>query len=209
MRGGARTGTGVELTLRARIRAGDSAAFARLFDDCSSSVYRHAVRMTGDWAAAEDIVSLTFLEAWRIRGSVRLDGGDLLPWLLGIATNVMRNTARAARRHQGALARLPLRDTVPDFADELAARLADADELAAARRALDKLPRGEKEVFALCVWAGLDAAAAAEALGVAVGTVRSRLFRARERLRKLTDAELRAGRRTQNAARHQAQEAKR
>jgi RNA polymerase sigma-70 factor (ECF subfamily) len=165
--------------------------------------------MTGDWAAAEDIVSLTFLEAWRIRGSVRLDGGDLLPWLLGIATNVMRNTARAARRHQGALARLPLRDTVPDFADELAARLADADELAAARRALDKLPRGEKEVFALCVWAGLDAAAAAEALGVAVGTVRSRLFRARERLRKLTDAELRAGRRTQNAARHQAQEAKR
>ncbi|MFD3452465.1 RNA polymerase sigma factor [Streptomyces sp. NPDC058691] len=184
----------MELSLRARVRAGDPAAFGRLFDDHAGVVYRHAVRVLGNWATAEDIVSLTFLEAWRTRERVRVDGGSLQPWLLGIATNVMRNTARAARRHQGALARLPLRDAVPDFADELADRLADAEQLGAARRALEQLRRPEREVFALCVWAGLDSAAAAEALDVTVGTVRSRLSRARARLRKLTECELARGR---------------
>ncbi|MEU6340082.1 RNA polymerase sigma factor [Streptomyces sp. NPDC046977] len=184
----------MELSLRARVRAGDPAAFAQLFDDHAGVVHRHAVRVLGNWATAEDIVSLTFLEAWRTRERVRVDGDSLQPWLLGIATNVMRNTARAARRHQGALARLPLRDAVPDFADELADRLADAEQLGAARRALEQLRRPEREVFALCVWAGLDSVAAAEALGIKVGTVRSRLFRARERLRKLTEDELARGR---------------
>ncbi|MFC9283680.1 RNA polymerase sigma factor [Streptomyces collinus] len=57
------------------------------------------------WATAEDVVSLTFLEAWRLRGTVRPDGDDLSPWLLGIATNVLRNTTRAARRYQATLSR--------------------------------------------------------------------------------------------------------
>ncbi|MEU2631255.1 sigma-70 region 4 domain-containing protein, partial [Kitasatospora sp. NPDC007106] len=67
--------------------------------------------------------------------------------------------------------------------------------LAATRRALAGLRRGEREVFALCVWSGLDYAAAAEALGVPVGTVRSRLSRARTRLRGLAEEELAAVRR--------------
>jgi RNA polymerase sigma factor (sigma-70 family) len=121
-----------------------------------------------------------------------LPGDDSLrPWLLGIATNVTRNTARAARRHQAALSRIPPPDPVPDFADEVTRRLADTEELAAAQRALSTMRRGEREVFTLCVWEGLDAATAAEALGVAVGTVRARLSRARKRLRKLTELELR------------------
>ncbi|MGW1927202.1 RNA polymerase sigma factor, partial [Streptomyces massasporeus] len=70
----------------------------------------------------------------------------------------------------------------------------------AARAALGKLRRREREVFTLVVWAGLDYAAAGEALGVPVGTVRSRLSRARERLRKLADAELRTARREERAA---------
>ncbi|GAA1596803.1 hypothetical protein GCM10009678_93350 [Actinomadura kijaniata] len=85
--------------------------------------------------------------------------------------------------------RMPGRDMVPDFSDELVGRLADAEELAAARVALGRLRKAEREVFTLCVWAGLNYAEAAEALGVPEGTVRSRLSRARTRLRKLTAAE--------------------
>ncbi|MEV7900947.1 RNA polymerase sigma factor [Streptomyces anulatus] len=177
--------------MHARIRAGDPDAFRELFRDHAQLVFRHAVRTTGDWSAAEDVVSLTFLEAWRLRGKLRDEGESPRPWLMGIAVNVLRNTGRAARRHQRALARVPLRDVLPDFADELVGRITDSGELAATKRALGQLRRAEREVFALCVWSGLGYAEAAEALGVPVGTVRSRLSRARARLRKLTDSELR------------------
>ncbi|MER5768943.1 RNA polymerase sigma factor [Streptomyces sp. NPDC001985] len=176
--------------MHARLREGDPAAFRELFVAHSALVHRHAVRTTGDWAVAEDVVSLTFLEAWRLRGKLRDEGDSPRPWLMGIAVNVLRNTSRAARRHHAALARMPVRDTVPDFADELVGRLSDAAQLAAAQRALRRLRRGDREVFTLCVWAGLGYAEAAEALGVPVGTVRSRLFRARARLRKLAAEEL-------------------
>jgi len=70
-------------------------------------------------------------------------------------------------------------------ADELAGRLDDAAQLHLVAEALGALRRSEREVMALCVWSGLDYTAAAGALGVPVGTVRSRLSRARRRLRKL------------------------
>ncbi|MER6434662.1 RNA polymerase sigma factor [Streptomyces sp900105245] len=151
---------------------------------------RHAVRWTGDWAAAEDVVSLTFLEAWRLRKKLRPGGESIRPWVLGIATNVLRNTTRTARRHQKGLAQLPLHETVPDFAEELVGRLAATEQLAAAKAALERLRPAEREVFALCVWSGLEHAAVAEALGVPVGTVRSGLSRARSCLRQLTEQEL-------------------
>lgn len=179
-------------TLRARIRAGDPHAFGELFDEHARGVYNHAFRLTGDWSVAEDVVSLTFLEAWRLRARLAPEGGSPLPWLLGIATNVARNTARAARRHRAALRRLPTDDSAPDFADELAGRLDDARRLAAVRLVLDRLRRAEREVFVLCVWAGLDSATVARVLRVPVGTVRSRLSRARSRLRALAEDELAA-----------------
>jgi len=180
--------------LRKRIRAGDHDAFGELFDAYARSVYNHAFRLTGDWAQAEDIVSLTFLDAWRLRGKVDEEGGSLRPWLLGIATNVTRNTRRAARRHAAAVSRLPRDEVERDFADEVAARLDDKAELALVRTALATLRRAEREVLALCVWSGLDYRAAAEALGVPVGTVRSRLSRARAKLAKhLKSAELPLG----------------
>jgi RNA polymerase sigma-70 factor (ECF subfamily) len=178
---------GVEQTRRGRLRAGDPAAFGELFDEHAPAIHRHAARMTGDWAVAEDVVSLTFLEAWRLRGRLALDDADVHPWLFGIATNVLRNTARAARRHRAAMYRLPPRDPVPDFADELVGRLEDGERIAAARAALDRLSRNDQEIIMLCVWAGLDYAATAGALGITVGTVRSRLSRARTRLRELTE----------------------
>ena len=187
----------VEPSLRSRVRASDPDAFAALFDDHAQAVYRYAAGLTGNWSAAEEIVSLTFLEAWRLRQTVKPDGGSLRPWLLGIAVNVTRNQARAARRHQSAMSRLPRpRPGLPDFADEVTARLDDRDRLAAVRAAARGLPPRERDVL-ICVWSGLDSAEAAQALGVPAGTVRTRLARARRRLRELLDD---AGRQTSNSS---------
>jgi RNA polymerase sigma factor (sigma-70 family) len=174
--------------MRARVRAGDPEAFRQLFDEHVRSLYNHAFRLIGDWSTAEDVVSLTFLEAWRLREGVDAEGGSLRPWLFGIATNVASNQRRAARRHAGALARLPRPEEVPDFAEEVATRIEDRERLAGVRTALAALRRHEREALVLCVWSGLDYAEAAQALGVPVGTVRSRLSRARKKLNKLLDA---------------------
>ncbi|MEE1807699.1 RNA polymerase sigma factor [Streptomyces sp. BE133] len=180
--------------MRNRFRRGDRDALGELYDEHAQVLYRYALRVTGDWAEAEDVASATFLEAWRSREKLRPDGDSLRPWLLGIATNIMRRNARARRRREIALARVPERGSIPDFTDDLVTHLADAEQLRAAHTALARLRRRDREVFTLVVWAGLNYAAAAEALGVPIGTVRSRLSRARARLRELTDAEARATR---------------
>ncbi|MFI8829042.1 RNA polymerase sigma factor [Streptomyces sp. NPDC053431] len=180
----------MEMNARARIRAGDPDTFGSLFDDYAAAVYNHAFRLTGDWSAAEDVLSLTFLEAWRLRAAVELDGGSLRPWLLGIATNTARNIRRAARRHEAAVTRLPREEVFPDFAEDLVDRIDDAGQIAVLQAALSRLRRAEREVVALCIWSGLEYAAAAQALGIPVGTVRSRLSRARKKLRKFAGVEV-------------------
>ncbi|MFF4724996.1 RNA polymerase sigma factor [Streptomyces mirabilis] len=71
-----RTGLVVELSLRDRIRAGDPEAFAELFGAHARAVYGHAARLSADRGTAEDVVSLTFLEAWRLREKLRPDTKD-------------------------------------------------------------------------------------------------------------------------------------
>ena len=176
--------------LRARARAGDADAFGAVFDACAKSVYNHAFRLTGDWSAAEEVMAMTFFEAWRSRGRIAPDGGSLKPWLLGIATNLARGQRRAARRHRTALGRLAVADELPDFADDVSGRLDDAARIKAVHRALASLASPELEVLALCAWSGLGYAEAAEALNIPVGTVRSRLSRARAKLARLTESEL-------------------
>jgi RNA polymerase sigma-70 factor (ECF subfamily) len=183
---------GMEHSFRARIRAGDAEAFGNLFDDNVHAIYRYASRLSGEASTAEDVVAQTFLEAWRLRETVLVEGGSLQPWLYGIATNVLRNARRTVRRHRAALARLPRPEPTPDIADEPARRAGEQEELAAARTALGALRPPEREVVALCIWSGLSYVEAAEALGVPVGTVRSRLSRARTRLQELAREELRA-----------------
>jgi RNA polymerase sigma-70 factor (ECF subfamily) len=176
---------------RLRLRAGDADAFGELFDSCAKAVYNHAFRLIGDWSAAEDVMAQTFLEAWRSRERIASEGGSLRPWLLGIATNLARGYRRASRRQAAALLRLgPLPDT-PDFSDDVTGRLDDANRIAVLHRSLSRLHPDEYEVLALCGGSGLSYAEAAEALGVPVGTVRSRLSRARTRLLKATERELR------------------
>ena len=169
-----------------RVRAGESPAFGELFERHARAVYNCCFRATGDWSLAEDSTSVVFLEAWRRRRDVVLaEGETLLPWLLGVARNVLRNRGRSFRRHRAALDRLPPPPAEPDFADDLAGRLDDEREIRAVLAVVDRLPRGDRDVLELCVWSGLSYEQAAVALGVPVGTVRSRLSRARTRLRKL------------------------
>jgi RNA polymerase sigma factor (sigma-70 family) len=175
----------MEPNLRARVRDGDPDAFGELFDGHTRAVYSLAFRLTGSRQEAEDVVSLTFLEAWRLRAKVEPDGESLHPWLMGITVNVVRNFTRAARRHRAAMARVPETRAVPDFADEVVTRMDDAARLAAVRAAFGRLRPDEQDVVALCVWSDLDYAGAAAALGIPVGTVRSRLSRARRKLREM------------------------
>jgi RNA polymerase sigma factor (sigma-70 family) len=178
-------------SLRSRVRDGDG----ELFGAFAPQVYNHAFRLTGDRTAAEDVLSLTFLEAWRNREQISPEGGSLRPWLLGVATNVVRGHYRARRRHRETLARLGLELDVADFAEDVSGRVDDAARIAALHRSLARVRGPERDVLALCVWAGLSYAEAAGALGIPVGTVRSRLARARGKLAALAEEELRAGRR--------------
>ncbi len=98
--------------LWARSRAGDADAFGLLFERHAKAIYNYCFRRTGDWALAEDLLSVVFLEAWRRRRK-ELEPGKVLPWLYGIATNVVRNQRRSQRRFAGALRRF--RDRNPSW----------------------------------------------------------------------------------------------
>jgi RNA polymerase sigma factor (sigma-70 family) len=172
-----------------RIAEGDTGAFGDLYERHARAVYNFCFRKTANWAQAEDLVSEVFLVAWRRRGDVQLStaSGGSLPWLLGVAVNVLRNHARSGRRADNALRRLCGSPT-EDFSDELLARLGDEEQMRSVLRVVERLQPQEQDVLALCAWAGLTYEEGAVALGVPVGTVRSRLSRAREHLRELVDA---------------------
>ncbi|WP_167736070.1 RNA polymerase sigma factor [Nocardioides sp. 503] len=172
---------------RALLRAGDHDAFGRLFADHADEVFSLALRLTGLRAVAEDVTSEVYLVAWRRRHTVELSDLPLRSWLLAIAARQAMNATRGIRRRRSFLHSGRARPgVVADFADETAGRLDDARLLERTRAAMAALTRPELEVVTLCVWSELTYAEAAEALGVPVGTVRSRLNRARRRLRTLT-----------------------
>jgi RNA polymerase sigma factor (sigma-70 family) len=167
-----------------RAAAGEAAAFGVLFERHARTVYNYCFRRTANFAEAEDLTSVVFLEAWRRREAVVLANESALPWLLGVATNVVRNRRRSQWRHRAALARIP-RENAPDLAEEANGRVDDERRMWAVLRAVARLPRREQDVLALCAWAELSYEEAAAALGIPVGTVRSRLSRARARIREL------------------------
>jgi RNA polymerase sigma factor (sigma-70 family) len=167
--------------------AGDHDAFGALFDRHAKPVYNFLLRRTTDWSLAEDLTAAVFLQAWRRRDQVVLDGDSALPWLLGVARLMLRNAARSRSRYQAALGRAGANAVIAgsgpsDPADVVVGRLDSERQLAELRAAIAGLPTRHREVIELCVYAGLDQQAAAIALGVSVGTVKSRLHRARQRL---------------------------
>jgi RNA polymerase sigma factor (sigma-70 family) len=159
--------------------------FGALFERHADEIYNFCFRRTADWALAEDLTSVVFLEAWRKRSRVDLVNDPPLPWLYGVATNVLRNHSRSLRRFRAALRRLPRPEHGPDIAEEATDRLADEQRMRAILGLVGRLPRSEREVLELCVWAELSYEQAASALELPVGTVRSRLSRARSRLTEL------------------------
>jgi RNA polymerase sigma factor (sigma-70 family) len=165
----------------------DPGALAALFDLYGDRVHNHCFRHLADWADAEDATSSVFLEVWRHRHRVQLHDGSALPWLYGVATNVCRNAGRSRRRRLRAVARLPEPPPEADHADGVADRLGSEAQMRAVLAQVEALPERERVVLGLVAWSGLSYDQAAAALDVPVGTVRSRLSRARARLSHLTE----------------------
>jgi RNA polymerase sigma factor (sigma-70 family) len=166
-----------------RAAAGEAEAFGEIYERHANAIYNFCFRRTADWALAEDLTATVFLEAWKKRGRVVFDDEDAVrPWLFGVANNVIRNDARRHRRFARALVGLAAPRLAPDSSD----RAADAAHMREILAAVRELPRHEQDVLALCVFADLSYADVAIALGVPVGTVRSRLARARNRLGELS-----------------------
>lgn len=160
-----------------RARAGDKRAFTRLVDRHEDRLFRRAVRVLSAREDAKDAVAIAFFELWRHRATVRLVDGSPLPWLLTAVVHAARNLERSARRYRVALSGMrPESVPTPTASDE-------SGVLAALRR----LNQREQEVVVLVVLEGYSEAETAEALGLPAGTVKSRLARAKARLR--TDME--------------------
>jgi RNA polymerase sigma-70 factor (ECF subfamily) len=171
--------------LWANARSGDAEAFGEIYARHARAVHGYCLWRTSDPQAAEDAAATVFLEAWRRRERLHLQTESAAALLFGIANNVVRGHWRTSRRRGEALARL--RTTVStEGAGPESAVIARIDAFRHVREAADairSLPQRQREVLALIADADLSYEEAATALGVPIGTVRSRLARARRRLR--------------------------
>lgn len=173
-----------------RLVVGDPSALGLLYDRHCAAVYNFAFRRTASWSAAEDILQATFITVWRkaTRHSLPLlDHSSALPWLLGVASREGQTSTRTRLREERRDARAQLVSVVSDHADEVVARVDDERQMSVVRRAMQRIPRHERVVIELVHWSGLSIAEAGEVLGVANGTIKSRLSRGRARLSTLLD----------------------
>jgi RNA polymerase sigma-70 factor, ECF subfamily len=175
-----------EQRLVARLRAGELSALGEAYDAHHAHVRAFARRLVGDDDAAEDLLQDTFLTLPRAIGRFRSDS-SLRTFLLGIAVRHASHYVRASARRRAAtaLAAREPRDGVypPDDAAERA-------QLASALlRALDRLPLDQRVAVVLCEVEGHTSAEAADIVGVPEGTVRTRLFYAKKKLREALSQE--------------------
>lgn len=160
----------------------DPQAFAALYDKYARAVHRYAATRAGE-SVAEDVMSQTFLIAYEGLDSFDHRWEDARPWLFGIATNLLRRHHRTEARRLKAFAEAAGRGSYDDGTDRVAERLdaaAATSNLAAAMRTLSP---PDRECLLLYAWADLTYEGIALATGVPVGTVRSRLNRARRIVR--------------------------
>lgn len=158
-----------------RVRREEVGAFGELYERHIRRVHAYCLGRTAATLLADEVASTTFLEAWRRRRRLRLSTASAAPPLLGVATEVLRDNWRPRRRHSRPLARINAVDLPPWDEDELVARV---DAISAVREAgaeIRTLPPREREVLALLVWGRLSYPETAAALGIPVGTVRSRV----------------------------------
>jgi RNA polymerase sigma-70 factor (ECF subfamily) len=158
----------------------EPAAFGLIFDRHYQSVLRYARRRAGI-DEGEEIAARTFLLAFELRERFAPQATTALPWLLGIATNLLRHRARSERVHLASLARVPAPlDEELDLETSLDAERARG-EIA---EALVALRAEARDALLLNVLGGLGYAEVAAALQIPIGTVRSTISRAKAQLRE-------------------------
>jgi RNA polymerase sigma factor (sigma-70 family) len=162
----------------------DPERFALLFDRHAPAIHRYLIRRVGD-QAADDLLAETFLAAFGKRRRYDLGFPDARPWLYGFATNLIaQHQRREARRYQALRAVAGPATVLSDDSDTTLTALTAQAMRPALVAALAVLPRGDRDVLLLIAWEQLSYEETARALAIPVGTVRSRLHRARTRLRE-------------------------
>lgn len=174
-------GLSKESTLVQRAAAGDASAWEALVLEYQQAVFRLAWLLLGDADEAEDAAQETFLRAWR--ALARFDPArPLRPWLLSIAANLARNRRRSAGRYVSALMRAFRETPRSSLLEETSTQHADA---AALWQAVQHLDLRDQQVVYLRFFLDLPVSETAEVLQVPEGTVKSRLSRALEKLRRI------------------------
>lgn len=161
----------------------DRDTWVELYDRHARELHRYlALRV--DTAIADDLVSEAFLIAWERRATFDPARAGVKAWLFGIGTNLMRQHVRSEGRRLRAWARDHGRRAVADHVDDRTAAVVDAKSLMGdLSEALAELRPEERDVLLMVAWADLSAAEVAEVTETPVATVRTRLFRARAKLR--------------------------
>ncbi|MFJ5694135.1 RNA polymerase sigma factor [Arthrobacter sp. NPDC093125] len=171
-----------------RSRNGEGEAFRVLYSRHRDRIFRHAYRLCGDRHDAEDIMATAFLELWRRRAKVRIVEGSILPWLLVTTTNAARNRRRSALRYRRLLASLPRADETDRTAqDPTGAAQEVLDQNVA--RALDALSAEDVHLVSLVVFEEYTIAAAAAVLNLTPGAAKTRMHRARQRMKNALTGE--------------------
>jgi RNA polymerase sigma factor (sigma-70 family) len=155
--------------------------FSRLYREQGRAVLAYALRRVEDSEDAADVVAETFLIAWRRFDDVPADAGARL-WLYAVARRVIANLHRTERRRTRLGRRL-----AETLRTELAAHPGPGDEAAEVLRAMADLGDQDRELLLLVSWEGLSPGEAARVIGVSSLAARSRLHRARRRLRALLE----------------------
>jgi RNA polymerase sigma factor (sigma-70 family) len=161
----------------------DPEQFAVVFRRHAPVIQRYVTRRIGV-DAADDVVAETFLVAFRQRASYQADRQDALPWLYGIATNLVGRHWRTELRQLRLLARTGLDPLAEAFTDRVDAAVSAASLQARLAAGLARLPVAQRHALLLVAWGGLTYDQVASATGVPLGTVQSRVNRARTRLRR-------------------------
>jgi RNA polymerase sigma factor (sigma-70 family) len=165
------------------------ANFSRLYREQGRAVLAYALRRVEDREDAADVVAETFLVAWRRLGEVPAGAAARL-WLYAVARRVLANLHRTERRRTRLGQRLS-----EALRTELATHPAADREAADVLRAMAELGEGDRELLLLVSWEGLAPSEAAKVLGLSPLAARSRLHRARRRLRGLLEDRQPTGRR--------------
>jgi RNA polymerase sigma factor (sigma-70 family) len=157
--------------------------FAVLYDRYATILHRYAGRRVGD-QVADDLVAATFLAAFRGRERYDLARASALPWLFGILTKEIARRQRTEKARFRALERAWSDRPADGLADQVAADVSAQAARGRLAAALARLSPAERGVLLLIAWGDLSYDEAAQALGIPVGTVRSRLNRARRKVRE-------------------------